>query len=147
MADIQAADGGTSKTLSSLRDQWAVRLTTYRRDGTPVSTPVNVAVDGNRVYFRTYEQAGKFKRMRNNSRVDVAPSTFRGEATGPSIGARVRLLAGDEDARAARLIDAKHKLFQGMLVRTAHRVRRYTTRHFELLPLEGAVSSAAGLRP
>jgi PPOX class probable F420-dependent enzyme len=120
--------------LTALGSEWAVRLTTYRRDGTPVSTPVNVAVDGDRVYFRTYEQAGKFKRLRNNPNVEVAPSTFRGEATGPALPARVRLLTGAEDARAAKLIDEKHKVFQRVLVRTGHRVRGYTTRHLELLP-------------
>ena len=50
--------------------------------------------------------------------------------------ARARLLTDPDDARAAHLIDRKHKVFQGILVRTAHRLRRYTTRHFELLPSE-----------
>jgi PPOX class probable F420-dependent enzyme len=122
--------------LTRLGRSWAVRLTTFRRDGTPVSTPVNVAVDGDRVYFRTYEQAGKFKRIRNNSRVEVAPSTFRGTATGPASPARVAMLTGADDERAATLIDRKHRIFQGFLVRTAHRLRGYTTRHFELLPIE-----------
>ena len=122
--------------LTRLGSQWAIKLTTFRRDGTPVSTPVNVALDGNRVYFRTYEQAGKFKRIRNNPKVEVAPSTFRGEATGPASPARAVLLTGDDDSRAAALIDRKHKIFQGFLVRTAHRLRGYTTRHLELLPVD-----------
>ena len=122
--------------LTALGDQWAIRLTTFRRDGTPVSTPVNVAVDGDRVFFRTFEQAGKFKRLRNNPRVEVARSTWRGEATAPGVAAQVRLLTGADDSRAAQLIDQKHKVFQGFLVRTAHRLRGYTTRHLELLPPE-----------
>ena len=122
--------------LLGLGRHWAVALTTYRRDGTPVSTPVNVAVDGDRIFFRTYEQAGKFKRLRNNPAVDIAPSTWRGRPTGPVQHATVRLLSGRDDARAAELIDRKHRIFQGLLVRTAHRVNRYTTRHFELLPRE-----------
>ena len=28
-------------------------LTTYKRDGTPVATPVTIAVDGDRAYVRT----------------------------------------------------------------------------------------------
>ena len=48
--------------------------------------------------------------------------------------ARAVPLQGADDALAARLIDAKHTIFQKRLVRTAHRVRGYTTRHFELLP-------------
>ena len=128
--------GRTRDPLLALGGHWAVRLTTLRRDGTPVATPVNVAVAGDRAFFRTYEQAGKFKRLRNNPRVLVAPSTPRGKATGPDIEARATLLTGEDDALAARLIDEKHRIFQRGLVRTAHRVRRYTTRHFELRPLD-----------
>ena len=120
--------------LLDLDRSWAVRLTTFRRDGTPVSTPVNVARSGDRLFFRTYEQAGKFKRLRNNPRVLVAPSNARGVASGEAMAARAVPLTGADDELAGRLIDAKHKVFQGVLVRTAHRVRRFTTRHFELLP-------------
>ena len=122
--------------LTSLGSGWAVRLTTFRRDGRGVSTPVNVAVDGDRVYFRTYEQAGKFKRIRNNPRVEVSPGTRRGVATGPAMPATAVLLTGSDDRRAAELIDDKHKVFQRILVRLAHRARGYTTRHFELLPVD-----------
>ena len=124
----------SAPVLADLGRSWAVRLTTFRRDGTPVATPVNVAVLGDRVFFRTYEQAGKFKRLRNDDRVQVAPSTWRGGPTGPAMDARAVPLQGADDALAARLIDAKHTIFQKRLVRTAHRVRGYTTRHFELLP-------------
>jgi len=129
---------GSTNPLTSLGSAWAVRLTTYRRDGTPVSTPVNVAVDGGRVFFRTYEESGKFKRLRNNPRVEVAPSDPRGHPTGNGLPATTALLAGSDDERAAELIDAKHKIFQKGLVRLAHRVRGYHTRHFELLPVDGA---------
>ena len=32
-------------------------LTTYKRDGTPVPTPVSIAFDGDRAFFRSYDQA------------------------------------------------------------------------------------------
>ena len=128
------AKAPASNPLIALNDQWAVRLTTFRRDGRPVATPVNIAVLGDRVFFRTYEEAGKYKRLRHNRQVEVAPSTARGVATGPSMSATARLLSGDDDRLAADLIDAKHKVFQRGLVRLAHRVRGYRTRHFELLP-------------
>ena len=122
------------RTFARFRDQWAVLLTTYKRDGTPVSTPVNIAVDGDRAYFRTYEEAWKYKRLSRNHEIRVAPSTVRGEATGPPIEARARLLEGEDDEHAARLIDEKHQLFQGVFVRLAHRVAGYHTRHFEVTP-------------
>lgn len=132
---------GSTNPLTALGRQWAVRLTTFRRDGTPVSTPVNIAVDDGRVFFRTYEEAGKFKRLRNNPNVEVAPSTARGTATGPAIPATTRLLTGLDDVRASDLIDQKHAVFQKGLVRLAHRVRGYHTRHFELVPADQRAES------
>ncbi|MGH9203820.1 MAG: PPOX class F420-dependent oxidoreductase, partial [Vicinamibacterales bacterium] len=84
--------------------QRTVRLTTFRRDGTPVGTPVSIAVDGDRAYIRTYNRAGKAKRLRNNPNVEIAPSTIRGKPTGPSIRAELRLVSGDETKKAARLL-------------------------------------------
>ena len=85
------------RPFEPLRDQWAVALTSYRRDGTPVSTTVNIAVDGERAFVRTYEQAWKFKRIRRDPRVvKVAPSTARGRPTGPPIEARARVVEGAE---------------------------------------------------
>lgn len=133
--------------LTSLDSAWAVRLTTFRRDGTPVATPVNVAVDGERVFFRTFEESGKFKRLRSNPRVEVAPSTATGRATGPAMPATARLLTGADDARAAKLIDGKHTIFQRGLVRLAHRLRGYTTRHFELQATDLTPSAARSASP
>ena len=96
-------------------------LTTYKRDGTAVSTPVTIAVDGDRAYVRTWDSAWKAKRMRNNPAVLMAPSTVRGRATGPAIGARSRLLDGEEARRAARAIARRQPVLQGLLVPLAHK--------------------------
>jgi PPOX class probable F420-dependent enzyme len=112
-------------------------LTTYRRDGTPVTTPVSVAVAEGRAFFRTYEQAGKYRRLRREPAVTAAPATWRNRPTGPAMPARARRLDGDEAARASRLLARKHRLLHGVLVPLAHRLRGYRTVHFELLPVEG----------
>jgi PPOX class probable F420-dependent enzyme len=52
--------------------QRTILLTTYRRDGTPVGTPVNIVVDGGRAFVRTFDTAWKLKRIRNNPTVEVA---------------------------------------------------------------------------
>ena len=111
-------------------------LTTYRRDGTPVGTPVNMAVIGDRAYIRTWDTAWKARRIRRNPEVEVAPCTVRGKPIGPAIHARARLLSGDEAATAARALDRKHPLLQGIAVPLAHRLYRYQTVHFELTPIE-----------
>ncbi len=126
-------DVSADQALSTFSDAWAARLTTYRRDGTPVPTPVNVVVDGDRICFRTYAQSGKFKRLGNDARVTLQPCDARGNPTGAQIlVGEARMLAGEANERVGRLIDQKHRLFQGWLVRTAHRVKGYRTVHFEV---------------
>ena len=120
--------------LAALSRRWAANLTTFKRDGTPVTTLVNVAVEGDRAFFRTFEESGKFKRLKNDPAVTVAPSTFTGESLGRAVPARARLLDGREADHASDLIDHKHRLFQGILVKLGHRVLGYTARHFELRP-------------
>ena len=60
-------------------------LTTFRRDGTPVSTPVwVVALDGGDVGFWTSSGSGKAKRLGHTGRVILQPSDARGKVKGGS---------------------------------------------------------------
>jgi PPOX class probable F420-dependent enzyme len=120
--------------LDRLTAQWAVLLTTFRRDGTPVGTPVSVAVDAARGYVRSPGTAGKVKRLRNDPHVELAPCTPRGRPTGPAMHAVARRLDGEEARRAARLLRRKHPVLQGVLVPLAHRVLRCGTAYYELTP-------------
>jgi uncharacterized protein len=124
-------------TLEPFVRQKYVLLTTYRRDGTPVGTPVNIAVDGDRAFVRTWDTAWKVKRIRNNPEVEVAPSTIRGKPTGSALHARARILEGEESAYAGRAIARKHPILHGFLVPLVHRLRRNKTMHIELTPIDG----------
>jgi uncharacterized protein len=124
-------------TFAPFIHQRTILLTSYRRDGTPVGTPVSIAVAGDRAYVRTWDIAWKVKRMRRNPVVAIAPSTWRGKVTGPAVSARARLLTGEEAAHAARLLRQKHPLLHGVLVPLMHRLRRNRTVHFALTPLNG----------
>ncbi len=124
----------TPPTLEPFVRQGTVLLTTYRRSGTPVGTPVHIAVEGNRAFVRTYDVAWKLKRLRNNSAIAVAPSTFRGNPTGPAIEGRARLLDGDEAAHASRVIVRKYPVIHGLVIPLLHRLRRYKTMHIEITP-------------
>jgi PPOX class probable F420-dependent enzyme len=117
-------------------DQPTVLLTTFRRDGRPVSTPVSIAIDGGRGFVRTYESSGKFKRLRNNPEVEVAPSTFRGQSTGLAIRAKTRVLSGADAATASRQIVHKHPWLHGVFVPLTHRLTRKKTVYLELRPIE-----------
>jgi PPOX class probable F420-dependent enzyme len=68
----------------ALADEKYVSLTTYRRNGTPVASPVWwVAIGGagsERFGFWTSSTSGKVKRLRNDPKVLVQPSDGRGRA-------------------------------------------------------------------
>jgi PPOX class probable F420-dependent enzyme len=125
------------RLLEPFVGQWAVLLTTFKRDGTPIGTPVNIAVDGDRTFVRTFETAWTLKRIHNNPEVETAPSTWRGRPTGPAIRARARVLEGEESAYAGRLLARKHPILHRFLVPLVHRLRGNETIHIELRPLEG----------
>jgi PPOX class probable F420-dependent enzyme len=120
--------------LGAISGAKTIQLVTYKRDGTAVATPVSVAVAGDRAFFRTYDQAGKARRLRRDPRVEVAPATFRGRVTGPGAPARAVLLDSGQAAVAARALARRHRLLQAVLVPLAHRLRGYRTLHYELLP-------------
>ena len=112
--------------------------TAYRRDGTPVGTPVHVAVEGERAFVRTPDTTGKLKRIRRTPGVEVRPSTFGGRPTGAAIRARARVLGGEESARAGRMLARKYPVLHGLLIPLVHRLRGNETMHIELSPAEDA---------
>ncbi|GAA1208552.1 PPOX class F420-dependent oxidoreductase [Pseudonocardia alaniniphila] len=112
--------------------QKTILLTTFKRDGTPVGTAVSIAVEGDRAFVRTYDAAGKAKRMRNNPEVEIAPCTMKGTPIGPAMHARARLLTGEDAVRAARALAGKYPFLHRALVPFLHRVRHYQTLHYEL---------------
>jgi len=61
-------NASAASALEPLVSQRTVLLTTYRRNGAPVGTPVNIAVEGDRAFVRTFDKAWKLKRIRNNCR-------------------------------------------------------------------------------
>jgi hypothetical protein len=123
-----------SAGFGPVKDAKTILLTTYKRDGTAVGTPVSIAFDGDRAFFRSYDKAWKTKRLRRDPRVRVAPSTVRGKPTGPAIQARATLLEGEQAHVAARALARRHRVLQAVLVPTAHRLMRYRTMHYELEP-------------
>ena len=57
-------------------------LTTFRKDGTAVATPVWVMRQGEDLFVFTGAESGKVKRLRNNSAVQLASCDVRGKIRG-----------------------------------------------------------------
>ena len=67
-------------------------LTTFKKDGTPVPTPVWVVRHGDELRVWTAPDAGKVKRIQRSGKVQVAPCGMRGKPYGPSVVAIATLL-------------------------------------------------------
>jgi PPOX class probable F420-dependent enzyme len=119
-------------SLRDLDDADIVLLTTFRRDGTPVGTPVHLAVEDGHGYARTYDAAGKYKRLRRNPTVEIAPATVTGKPLAPAQRATARILSGDEARHAAARLAQRHPILHGVLIPVYHRLRGWRTVHLEL---------------
>ena len=108
-ATAEAAD--PARGFESLRGKQYALLTTFRKSGEPVPTPVWFGIDDGRIYVRCEDDSGKAKRLRANPHVRVAPCNNRGRPYGPAVEARARLLTepGDRE-RAERAIQANFGL-------------------------------------
>ncbi|SEL16220.1 PPOX class F420-dependent oxidoreductase [Streptacidiphilus jiangxiensis] len=65
-------------TLDALTRARYVSLTTYRKDGTPVATPVWHVIDDGHLYVWTEADSWKVKRLRRDARVKVVACDVRG---------------------------------------------------------------------
>lgn len=80
-----------------------VSLTTYRKDGTPVATPVWAAAEGGELLVWTRTDSWKVKRLRHDSRVRVAVCDVRGRvAEGAATASGTGRLLDEEGTAAVR---------------------------------------------
>jgi uncharacterized protein len=94
-------------SVSALAAARYIRLTTYKRDGTPVATPVwVVSDDGERLLVWTGADTWKAKRLRHDSRVLVAESDAQGNAKGEPVAGTARFV--EEDELVTRLLRKKY---------------------------------------
>ena len=92
--------------LSELAAARYISLTTRKRDGSLVSTPVWVVTDDrNRLLVWSYASTWKVKRIRHDPRVLVAQSSFRGKEKGPRYEGRARIV---DDVDVQQLIRRKY---------------------------------------
>ncbi|HVI06737.1 MAG TPA: PPOX class F420-dependent oxidoreductase [Candidatus Binatia bacterium] len=100
----------------SLHGQKYISLTTFRKNGAAVATPVWFGEDGGKIYVMTRSDMGKTKRIRNNPQASVAPCTVRGRVTGPEFPAVARILPESEQTHARETINRKYWLARLPLV-------------------------------
>ena len=65
--------------LGQFIDQKYINLETYKKDGTPIRTPVWFVIDNDLIYVITRDTTGKVRRLKNNQDVQIVPCSFKGE--------------------------------------------------------------------
>jgi uncharacterized protein len=107
----RAAERPTTGRFDHLKGHKYCLVVTFKRDGLAVPTPVWFGIDdAGRLYFRTGSDVAKVRRIRNNSRVLVAPCTVRGRPLGPSIEGTARELPADDRKHAEATIQSNYGL-------------------------------------
>ncbi|MEU4424247.1 PPOX class F420-dependent oxidoreductase [Actinoplanes sp. NPDC024001] len=109
--------------LEQLGSEKYVLLTTFRRDGRAVGTPLWVVPDGAGLGFWTVAGSGKLKRIRNSGRVTVAACDVRGNPTGEPLEATARIGDHSDRLRIGESIKKKYGLI-GRLTMLGSRLRR-----------------------
>lgn len=105
-----------------------VSLTTFRRNGQAVPTPVGGLVQDGTLYVLTPPETGKVKRIRNNPQVTIAPCNMKGTvpARVPAVRATARLLDPAETARVQEMMKRRFFMYRlvGLIDRALGRERR-----------------------
>lgn len=98
----------TRPGFAELAGARCIMLTTFRRSGAPVGTPVWPVYRDGSIYLSTVAESGKVKRIRADARVEVAACTQRGRVTGPPFAGRARVTAAGE---TAAVLAARHRRY------------------------------------
>ena len=85
-----------------------MNLTTYRKSGVAVVTPVWFAQEGDKIYVFTSGESGKVKRIRNNGKVQVGPCDRSGKPLGEVQSGIARLLPQEAHKHADQIITQKY---------------------------------------
>jgi PPOX class probable F420-dependent enzyme len=94
-------------TFPDLGKEQCIALTTFRRTGQRVVTPVWFVQSPGTIYVETHADAGKLKRLRHTARVTFAPCTYSGKVTGSVSEGHARILTEPEECAAASTALAK----------------------------------------
>lgn len=98
-------------------------ITSYRKNGTAVATPVWVVRDGDALGAWSAADAWKVKRIRARGDVLVGPCDLRGNPTGDQVPATAEICDPETTARYRRLLARKYGIL-GRLTLLGSRLRR-----------------------
>jgi PPOX class probable F420-dependent enzyme len=99
-------------------------VTSFKRDGTGIATPVWSVSDGRRLFALTDLHSAKVWRMRRNPRVLIAPCRMNGKLRGEPVPARVEVLTGTAELERVRKLLLERYKTSYRLVMLVYRLGR-----------------------
>jgi hypothetical protein len=102
----------TDSIPTAIAGQKYISLVTFRKTGIAVPTPVWFGEKGGKLYVMSRNDSGKYKRIRNSSRVRIAPCTMRGKVTGPELPATASILSPEAWPAARKTLARKYWLMR-----------------------------------
>jgi uncharacterized protein len=101
-----------AKRLSKvLKDRKFCLLTTFKKTGDGVSSPMWFALDGEKVYMTTRGQSWKVKRLKRNPNVKIGWSNGSGTIHGKLFSAKATVVEDQEEFQAAKkMLNEKYGL-------------------------------------
>lgn len=99
------------KAAARLADEKFVSLTTFKRDGNPVASPMWIVRDGPLLWLWTPAESVKVRRVRRNPRVTLTPCGRTGKARAAGVvveGTAEVVAAPGEVARIESLLKRKY---------------------------------------
>jgi len=101
--------------LEPFLDQKYINLETYKKDGTPIRTPVWFVIDKNLIYVITRDSTGKVKRLGNNQNVRIVPCSFKGEPKNEWVKGAAENITGEEADEIIKLRKKKYGMFARLI--------------------------------
>ena len=99
-------------------------VTSFKRDGTGVATPVWFVSDGRRLYALTDLHSAKIRRIRRDPRVTVAPCRAGGRLRGAPVPARAEVLTSTAELEHVQKLLLERYRISYRIVMLAYRLGR-----------------------
>ncbi len=87
-----------------------ISLTSFKRDGVGVATPVWFVVEDEHLLVQTDAESYKVRRIRHNPQVTVAPCNASGRTQGPAVSATAEVRGGAELEHVRSLMARKYRI-------------------------------------
>lgn len=107
----------TTTDFNNLANEKFLLVTSFKRNGTAVPSPICHVVENGVALSVTMEETGKVKRIRNDQRVLVGPCDMRGNPTGLTYAAKARFVPVQEIKQTKSLKESR--FFGAMFTRAS----------------------------